>query len=298
MNDTGTTTVSRDLWHVLLDIWNFRLFGFDHQTLTVQKIVVAGIIIAFSFIVAGILRKTIQGKLHKGNKISEQGIILIQRLVYYFSLLVGFVLALRIVHIPLTSFTFLGGALVFGLGFGAKELINNCISGFIIMAGKPIRIGDVVEVEGEIGSVADIGIRCTRILTATNEDIMFPNSVILQEKIINWTRKDNMILSKVSIGIAYESDIHNASELMIQAAKKCEGVLEKPAPFVLFKEHGASTLNFDVYFAVNVRNKMERWRYESDVNYHLNDTLRGAGIVIAFPQLDVHLDPSKSPARE
>ena len=113
--------------------------------------------------------------------------------------------------------------------------------------------------------------------------------MVLNEKLVNWTKDNHMVLTKVSIGIAYESDIKDATELMIRAATNVQGVLKEPAPFVLFKEHGASTLNFDVYFAVNVINKMERWTYESQVNYSLNDTLRAAGVVIAFPQLDVHL---------
>ena len=176
-----------------------------------------------------------------------------------------------------------------GVGFGARELFSNLISGIILMVERPVKIDDVVEVENEIGRVLNIGLRSFRIHTENNIDVLMPNSVVLNEKLVNWTKDDHMILTKVSIGIAYESDIHKSTELMIQAVSKVDGVLKEPAPFVLFKEHGDSTLNFDVYFAVNVMNKMERWVFESQANYSLNDTLRAAGVDIAFPQLDVHL---------
>ena len=156
--------------------------------------------------------------------------------------------------------------------------------------------------KGQIGRIFDIGIRSVQIHTEENMDVMLPNSVVLNETLVNWTKKDRVILTDVSIGIAYESDVDLATKIMCEAAAEIEGVLDTPPPFVLFKEHGGSTLNFDVYISVSVENKMECWQYQSKLNYALNRALRSKGIEIAFPQLDVHLlrptlaESSASPA--
>jgi small-conductance mechanosensitive channel len=203
-------------------------------------------------------------------------------------------LALYIVHIPLTTFTFLGGALAVGVGFGAQNILNNFISGFIIMSEKPVKVGDVVEVEGEVGTIEDIGARCTRILTGANIHKLIPNSMLLEKTVTNWTHANDNIRIPVPIGIAYESDTKQAADVMLTAVKQCPGVLSKPEPFVLFRSHGASTLNFEVYFWAKVANETERMQYESKVNFLLNENLRNANIEIAFPQLDVHLGVSDS----
>ena len=276
-------------WDTFLIFWNYPLWKVEHESVTVGHCIIAILVVLVGLYVARHIKGRLRMRLEKKRNLDASGKLALERIAFATMISAVFYAALAILRIPLTVFHFAVGGLMIGFGFGARELFSNLISGIILMVERPVKIDDVVEVENEIGRVFNIGLRSFQIHTENNIDVMLPNSVVLNQKLVNWTKNDHMILTKVSIGIAYESDIQKATELMVGAAANVEGVLKEPAPFVLFKEHGASTLNFDVYFAVNVMNKMESWVFESQVNYGLNDSLRAAGIDIAFPQLDVHL---------
>jgi len=278
-----------NVWDTFVTVWNYSLWKVGNQGVTVGHCIVALIFMILGFHVARHVQGRLREWLEKKRDLDSSGKVALERIASALMISVVLYITLAILRIPLAVFHFVVGGLMIGIGFGARELFSNLISGIILMMERPVKIGDVVEVENEIGRVFNIGLRSFQIHTENNIDIMLPNSVVLNEKLVNWTKNDRMVLTKVSIGIAYESDIHKSTELMIQAVANLNGVLKEPAPFVLFKEHGNSTLNFDIYFAVNVNNKMELWVFESNANYSLNDTLRAAGVDIAFPQLDVHL---------
>lgn len=284
------------LWNTFVTVWGYGLWKVDHHSVTVGHCVVALFVLFIGFQIAQNIKRRLRKRLEGKRNLDSSGKLALERIVFAIMISAVLYTALAILRIPLTVFHFAVGGLMLGVGFGARELFSNLISGIILMVERPVKIDDVVEVENEIGRVFNIGLRSFQIHTENNIDVMLPNSEVLNQKLVNWTKDNHMILTKVSIGIAYASDIHEATKLMTGAAAAVEGVLKDPAPFVLFKEHGDSTLNFDVYFAVNVMNKMESWTFESQVNYSLNDTLRAAGVDIAFPQLDVHLSSEKSPA--
>lgn len=277
------------VWNTFFTIWSYTLWEVGNQGVTVGHCIMALIFMILGFRVARYLLGRLREWLEKKQGLDSSGKLALERIASALMISVVLYIVLGILKIPLAVFHFAIGGLMVGVGFGAQELFSNLISGIILMMERPVKIGDVVEVENEIGRVFNIGLRSFQIHTENNIDIMLPNSVVLNEKLVNWTKNDRMVLTKVSIGIAYESDIHKSTELMVQAVANVNGVLKQPAPFVLFKEHGNSTLNFDVYFAVHIKNKMELWVFESNANYSLNDTLRAAGVDIAFPQLDVHL---------
>ena len=238
---------------------------------------------------ARLMKHHVRKRLQANTQMDASSVLAVQRFTHIFTLVVAVYIAIAVLRIPLTVFHFAVGGLMIGVGFGAKELFGNLIGGVILMAERPVKVGDVVEVKGQIGRIFDIGIRSVQIHTEENMDVMLPNSVVLGETLVNWTKNDRVILTEVTIGIAYESDIDAATAVMIEAAGTIEGVLDQPPPFVLFKEHGGSTLNFQVFISVRVLNKMECWQYQSKLNYALNRALRAAGIEIAFPQLDVHV---------
>jgi len=278
-----------NVWNTFNSTWNYDLWKVENQDVTVGHLIMGLVFMVLGFYVTRRahrrFRKWLQGK----RGLDPSGKLALERIVSILMISVVLYITLAIMRVPLAVFHFAIGGLMIGVGFGARELFSNLISGIILMMERPVKIGDVVEVQNELGRVFNIGLRSFHIHTEDNIDIMLPNSVVLNEKLVNWTKNDHMVLTKVSIGIAYESDIHKSTELMIQAVANVYGVLKEPAPFVLFKEHGNSALKFDIYFAVNIYNKLERWVYESKANYSLNDTLRAAGVDIAYPQLDVHL---------
>jgi len=202
-------------------------------------------------------------------------------------------LSMRIIRIPLTAFAFVGGALAIGVGFGAQNLINNFISGFILMAERPIRVGDVIDIEGTFATVEDIGPRSTRIRTGDNIHVLVPNSSFLEKNIVNWTLSDKMVRAHITVGVAYGSPVRKVEELLLRSVGEDDKVLKHPKPLVLFKDFGDNALLFHLYFWVSMESLVERLIIESNVRFRIDDLFRESGIVIAFPQRDVHLDSLK-----
>jgi small-conductance mechanosensitive channel len=198
--------------------------------------------------------------------------------------------ALRFVNVPLGLFTFLGGAIAIGVGFGSQNIVNNFISGLILLAERPVRTGDLIQLNELFGTVEHIGARSTRITTAANLEIIVPNSTFLENNVINWTLASNMIRTSICVGVTYGSPTRIVSRLLKRAAEEHGLILDNPEPFVWFTDFGDNSLNFELHFFIQIRNMMERRRVESDIRYKINELLSDAGITVAFPQRDVHLD--------
>jgi potassium efflux system protein len=274
-------------------IWNLELWVIDEHGVTVKKLVMALIILIVGFIfVKRVALLWIRGLLARVH-MKETTTAAVEKIINYFIVFLIVLFALRVVNIPLTLFTFLGGAVAIGVGFGAQNLINNFISGFIVMAEQPIKIGDLVEIEGTFAMVEEIGARCTRIRTGANVHILVPNSSFLEKNIINWTLSDKEVRAKVTVGVIYGSPVREVERLMLQVADEHNRVKKSPKPFVLFNEFGDNALIFDLYFWISMVRIMDRRIIESDLRFHIDTLFREAGIVIAFPQRDVHLDIQK-----
>ena len=162
-----------------------------------------------------------------------------------------------------------------------------------MMAEGPISIGDLIEVEGILGEVEEIGARCTRVRTGENIHILVPNSSFLEKNITNWTLSDRKIRTRVIVGIAYGSPVREAERLLLKAVNENDKIIKSPEPFVLFADFGDNALVFEVYFWINVRRLMEKRLAESGVRFRIDELFREAGIGIAFPQRDIHLDTQR-----
>lgn len=276
------------------NVWNFELWVIDDQAVTVRKVVIALFIFVFGIFIIKYLGRIIRTRLFPRMHLGESAAAALEKIIHYFAFLVVVLFGLRIVNIPLTAFTFLGGAIAIGVGFGAQNLINNFISGFIIMAERPIRIGDLIEMDQNFAVVEEIGARCTRIRTPGNIRVLVPNSHFLEKHIINWTISDQLIRSSVTVGVIYGSSVRDVERLLVQAASEHKRTLTRPEPFVLFNDFGDNSLVFDIYFWISMRNMMDRRLIESDIRFRIDELFREAGIVIAFPQRDLHID-SKHP---
>ena len=277
----------------LLSVWQYNVLVIDSNPVTVGKLVIAVCIVVAGILAVKIFNRSlgdrIFGKLH----FRENTLLTIRKILNYFAYIMIFLFALRLINIPLTAFAFLGGAIAIGVGFGAQNLINNFISGFIIMAEQPIGIGNLIELDGVIGMVEEIGARCTRVRTGENIHILVPNSAFLEKNITNWTLSDNEIRTKVTLGVVYGSPVRKVEELLIKAAKENDMVLKNPEPFVIFTDFGNDSLVFEIHFWITVKRVIERKLIESNVRFRIDDLFREAGIVIAFPQRDVHLDATR-----
>jgi small-conductance mechanosensitive channel len=161
------------------------------------------------------------------------------------------------------------------------------------MAEQPIAVGNLIELDGVLGMVEEIGARCTRVRTGENIHILVPNSSFLEKNITNWTLSDHEIRTKVVVGVIYGSPVSKVKNLLLKAAAEIDRVLKNPEPFVIFSDFGDNALIFEVHFWVSITRVIERKIIESSVRFCIDDLFREAGIVIAFPQRDVHLDTTK-----
>jgi small-conductance mechanosensitive channel/regulator of replication initiation timing len=271
------------------DFWNLELWAIDDHGVTVKKIATALVILILGILAVKAIIKSISKRLTRA-KFEAGSVTGTEKLLQYTGFVLVVLFALRIVNIPLTAFTFLGGAIAIGVGFGAQNLINNFISGFIIMAERPIRIGDLIELDGRPVRVQEIGARCTRVKTEENIHILVPNSSFLEKNITNWTLSDKKIRTRLSVGAAYGSDINQVTGLLLEAADQTELILKAPKPAVIFEDFGDSALVFEIHYWLNIGGMVERRKIASDLRYRINKLFRKHEIVIAYPQQDIHLD--------
>ena len=212
------------------------------------------------------------------------------RLFTLVAVVVIIVFALISVHIPLTVFTFFGGALAIGVGFGAQNIINNFISGLILLTERSIRLGDMVEIEGVLSRVTQIGSRCCQVHRLDGIDMLIPNSSLLENNVINLTLSDQRLRCTISVGIAYGMPIRKALALVETVLAENSQVLKTPAPDVYLQEFGESALSLRVDFWVDLLLQPNRTRLMSDVRLRIEELFSENGILLAFPQRDVHLD--------
>jgi potassium-dependent mechanosensitive channel len=286
-------------------LWNLELFAVTDSvmiegrevtgvsSITVGKIVTVLLILTLGVWLAALLSKWISLLVSSRLDMNKTVAALLERGLYIATVIALALIALDIVNIPLTVFAFLGGALAIGIGFGAQNLINNFISGLILLAERPISLGDLVEVEGVRGRVRNIGARCSQIRRADGIDMLVPNSVFLERNVTNLTLTDTQLRVSVKIGVAYGSPLRDVTRLLEETVQMHGKVLKDPVPLILFEDFGDNSLMFSVEFWVNVSAQTDSRVVASDLRFMIERVLREAGIVIAFPQRDVHLDQTR-----
>ena len=278
------------IWQGVLSVWHYELTSVDDRPITVSKVIVGLTLLIVGYILSKHLSRAVGRRLLPKVGVHKSAAAALQSLTFYILLFTVTLLALKVVNVPLTAFTVLGGAVAIGVGLGSQNIINNFISGLIILADRPIRVGDFVQLQDLEGVVQHIGARSTRIKNMMNVDIIVPNSAFLQNNVVNWTLSDELYRTFIEVGLAYGSPTREATKLFLRAVRGHGKVLDKPEPIVLFTEFGDNALIFQVFFWIRMKTQMERRLIESDLRYRIDHLFREAGIVIAYPQRDVHLD--------
>jgi len=214
----------------------------------------------------------------------------------------GIVVAIISAGIDLNSFALLAGALGVGIGFGLQNIVNNFISGLILIFERPIQIGDAVQVEELSGRVTHIGIRSSTIKTWDGAEVIVPNGNLISNKLINWTLSDQRRRIEIKVGVAYGTDVNLVMETLLECAKQNEKIIEYPAPAVLFEDFGDSSLNFELRCWTS---DFASWvEIRSDIRVAIDKAFKEKNIEIPFPQRDLHLksgfdlNKSKAPDKE
>jgi potassium-dependent mechanosensitive channel len=207
--------------------------------------------------------------------------------VGYAGILIAALVAFSYAGFNLSSIAIVAGALSVGIGFGLQNLVNNFVSGLILLAERPIRVGDLVVVGGEEGYVRKISVRSTELETFDRAHVLIPNSYFIAEKVKNWTFRNNIRRVALPVGVAYGSDPHEVRAVLLKVAQENSDVLKVPEPFVMLDEFAAASLNFTLYAFVGDINKSGNVRTELAIA--ILDAFSKAGIVMPFGQTDIAL---------
>jgi small-conductance mechanosensitive channel len=310
--EMDSTGVARPLWAYGLDawyaaasvgrsVWNFEMFTAEDtvevdgrkitsmRSVTVGKSVGAVVLLVLGYLAVSWLVRRLERTLVGRFKAEPAAARIVRRWLQVILVLVLFVLALDLVKIPLTIFAFLGGALAIAFGFGAQNLLKNLISGIMLLVERPLKIGDLVEIGGILGTVTNISIRSSTIRTAEGIETLVPNSALVENNVTNWTHSSSEVRRTVKIGVAYGSDTRKVADTLLAQAERHGQVLKTPPPRVIFEDFGDSALVFALEYWIDYGRGADGRQIASDLRFMAEKALAEAGIAVPYPQRDVHL---------
>ena len=291
----GFGAFCRRIWNTELYIAEASVIA-DGQKISVPRIITLGkVVIALGIFLAGVLIARWGGAAMKQTasiwfKAEERTAGTAAKVAGGTVALIALFVAMASVRIPWTIFAFMGGALAIGVGFGAQTLINNFISGVILLFERSIRVGDIVGVGDQQGKVVSVGFRNSLIRRSDGVDVLVPNSKFLESEVVNWTLTDNLVRYKIIVGVAYGSSPKTVSSLIARAAAEHGDVVKTPAPQVLLEDFGDNALIFALVFWMELQPRTDGGVVRSELRHRIHALLDEAGIILAFPQRDVHLD--------
>ncbi|MGB5374382.1 MAG: mechanosensitive ion channel domain-containing protein [Polyangiales bacterium] len=204
----------------------------------------------------------------------------------YAIIAIGFVAAVSVLGVPLDRVTIVLSALGVGIGFGLQNLVNNFVSGFVLLTERPIRLRDKVEIDNILGNVSSIGIRASTIRTFDGAEVIVPNGDLISGRVINWTLAARQQRVTIPLGVAYGTDPNQVLGILRKVAAVNEKVFKSPAPLALFRGFGESSLDFELRIFMDPSDVLD---VPSAVHVAINGALKEAGIKIPFPQRDVHV---------
>lgn len=252
------------------------------------------VLVALLFYVSGKLRTWIVEEFLTRTRMEMGARQATGSIIRYTVIAIGFIVILQTAGIDLTALNVLAGAVGIGLGFGLQNIVNNFVSGIIILFERPIKVGDRIVVGNVEGDVVRIGARSTEVVTNDNITIIVPNSKFITENVVNWSHNDRKVRFRIPVSVAYGSDVRQVERLLLEVAAKNSDVLDKPAPGVRLMEFGDSGLNFELR-AWSTTLIHRRGLLTSSLNFAIYHTFAEHGIEIPFPRRDIHILRDGSP---
>ena len=282
-----TTTFDRVMDQVI-SIWNFD-FTIGETQIGVHQLIIALLAFIAGVILSKLISRRVGNKVLPRMKVEPGPASAIQSILYYFLLIITAFTALKIAEVPLTVFTIFGGALALGIGFGSQNIMNNFISGLILLLERPIQVGDLVTVADDSGKVLKIGARATHIQSYNGVTTIVPNAHLLENAVANWDLPDRKVRAVIAVGVAYGSDTKKIKEILELLLDDHIRVLQSTENRALFVGFGDSSLDFELHFWISPRSVLDRRQIESDIRYKIDQCFRDNNITIPFPQRDVHV---------
>jgi potassium efflux system protein len=263
-------------------VWTYELLSLNDQSITVGKVLSLMLYLLMAVVGAKVLSRLLGRRILPRFGLNEGASHAVQSIAFYTMLTLFGVMSFEMVHVPLSAFTFLGGAVAIAVGFGSQDIANNFMSGIILLAEQPIRVGDIIVVDGVQGTVAHIGPRSTRIKTDSNYEMIVPNSKVLSDKLTNLTLSDTLVQTSVAVTLPNKMPVAQAKVLLLQAALSHYTVLREPCPIVLFKQFGATSMDFVLHFWLQLDDEMRAAIAQSDVREEINELFNQYGAQAAI----------------
>lgn len=272
-------------------IRNYVLFHVSDRAIHVTDVIsaiviVLGVMLAYRFLVKPLVKRILEiNSVDKGRQYAATQII---KYLFY---LLATTLVLDNIGLDISFLLAGSAALLVGIGIGLQQIFNDLVSGLILLFDGSVQVGDMVDINGMIGTVNKIGIRTSIIETRDHIKVIVPNSKFVTDSIVNWSHSNRLARFNIEIGVAYGSDLQLVKKCLLETLDNNPYVLETPAPEVQFKNFGNSSLDFELLFWS--RNFWNIETIKSDVRFGIDRIFRENKIEIPFPQSDIHIRSSK-----
>jgi len=279
--------IKEDIWGSIEEFlgWGFHYGeGENSIHITVGLLLLLTVAMIMTGFVLKWLRKLFTRKMENDDKLKFVSIF---KFIKYLVYVVVILLTMSAAGINVTVILTASAALFVGLGLALQELFQDIIGGIFIIIDKSLRVGDIVEVNGKVGKVFEIKLRTTRAITRDDKVIIIPNHHFISDIIYNYTQNHKSTREKVSVGVAYGSDVELVTRLLQEVVTEQKGVLKSPKPFVLFEDFGDSALLFSVNFFIT--DSFSDPKIKSAIRYNIDTKFRANNVSIPFPQRDVHI---------
>ncbi len=266
---------------------DFRLFEVGGTVVTGASVVTFLVILLVTFSVSRALQRVLARLLVRGGLHREDTLATTRRLLHYTVLLVGFAVALQTIGISLTTVFAAGAVAAVAIGFALQNILQNFVSGVILLAERSITETDVLEVEGKVVRVVRMGARATVARTREDEELIIPNSILVQSTVKNLSLTDEVYRVRGRVGVSYDSDMAIVEEVLMAAARALPNRLESKEPAVMLLDFGDSSVVWEA--SIWAEDPWQSAIMSSELNKAIWFALKKAGITIAYPQLDLHV---------
>jgi potassium-dependent mechanosensitive channel len=276
-------------WQDIREFFRAALFGFQLGPARISILTVLGAALLFvaGYIGARVFQGWLDHQVLEPAGVEDSARHSIRTGTFYLGVALAALVAVSYAGLDISNIAIVAGALSVGIGFGLQSIVNNFVSGLILLAERPVKVGDWVIVGDDEGLVRRISVRSTEIETFDRSNVIVPNSMLITQKVKNWTLHNNTGRYRIKANVHFDSDPEQVRDIMLAAAKAHPGILSSPAPFVYFEDFGEHALSFTLF--IYLANVSQSYAVRTDVRAAILKGFRAASIEMPYPQADIHL---------
>ena len=267
------------------------IFGFAFTigefSISVKMVLLVIVVLYLTTLISWVIQAFVDSQIMTPKKMDVGVKESLKRLTHYGLITLGFLIAVSMAGLDLQKFTILAGALGVGIGFGLQNIVNNFVSGLILLFERPVKIGDVINIDQDWGTITKIGLRSTIFETFDRSEIIVPNADLISNKVTNWTYTSKIVRVILPVGVAYGSPLEKVLDILKRAGTEHSEVLSYPPVSPIFVGFGNSSIDFELRVWIHTID--DRLKIRSELGVIVDRLFREEGIEIPFPQRDLHL---------